>query len=126
MKRSSLFAMPGLLFATAQAQNLCFRPPSGSTRETVSPASLSWSEDKIGLLHDYPEQKNTKALIVRKDAGSVISLSGMSGRMRFSETYTAVGDHVLGLSAYPPGIYTLCRREPDGRLYGNRSIITIK
>lgn len=67
MKKISLFAMLGSLLAVAQAQNLYFPPLNGNTWETVSPASLGWCEDKIDILHNYLEQKNTKAFIVLKD-----------------------------------------------------------
>lgn len=61
-----------LLPVLAFSQNLYFPPLTGSTWETLSPASLGWCEDKIQPLYDFLDEENTKAFIVLKDGKIVL------------------------------------------------------
>jgi len=60
------FALASVTFIS-KAQSLYFPPATGSTWDTVSPASLGWCEDKIDSLYNYLGQTNTKAFIVLQD-----------------------------------------------------------
>ncbi|MBK8877887.1 MAG: serine hydrolase [Haliscomenobacter sp.] len=62
----------GLSISPGGAQNFYFPPLTGSTWETVSPASLGWCTDQIDSLYRFLDQKNTKAFIVLKDGKIVL------------------------------------------------------
>src|SRR5688572_24365821 len=51
----------------AGSQPLYFPPVTGTTWDTISPASLGWCQDKIDTLLDYLGNRNTKAFILLKD-----------------------------------------------------------
>lgn len=53
-------------FYKTEAQTY-FPPISGSTWDTVAPASLGWCLDSLNSVYNYLDQKNTKAFIVLKD-----------------------------------------------------------
>ncbi len=57
---------------SAKAQTLYFPPPTGTTWDTLSPASLGWCQDKIDTLIDYLGQHHTKAFIILKDGKIVV------------------------------------------------------
>lgn len=50
-----------------RGQSLYFPPVSGSTWQTVSPASLGWCVSEIDSLYDFLEKGETKAFILLKD-----------------------------------------------------------
>jgi len=62
-----LFVLPAL-----KGQSLYFPPNSGNTWDTISPASLGWCPDKIDILYDYLENRNSKAFILLKDGKIVL------------------------------------------------------
>jgi CubicO group peptidase (beta-lactamase class C family) len=49
-----------------------FPPISGTTWETITPASLGWNETELNNLYTYLQQKNTKAFIILKN-GKIVS-----------------------------------------------------
>lgn len=53
--------------SAAAAQPLYFPPLTGSTWESVSPASLGWCEDRLDTLYTYLEDENTKAFLILQD-----------------------------------------------------------
>ena len=62
-----------LLAATGtRAQQLYFPPNTGTTWDTLSPASLGWCTDSIPPLYDFLEQSNSKAFLVLKDGRMVL------------------------------------------------------
>ncbi|MDX1909783.1 MAG: serine hydrolase [Bacteroidia bacterium] len=61
-----VFLLVVLAVSPVRAQELYFPPLTGSTWETVTPASLGWCESKIDSLADFLEGQNTKAFIVLK------------------------------------------------------------
>jgi CubicO group peptidase (beta-lactamase class C family) len=56
---------------TPTTKNLYF-PPTGSTWEKVTPASIGWDESKIADLKTFLASSNSRALIVLKDGKIVI------------------------------------------------------
>ncbi len=54
------------------AQSSYFPPTTGTTWDSVSPASLGWCEDSIPQLLDFLDESNSKAFIVLKDGKIVI------------------------------------------------------
>lgn len=54
------------------SNQLYFPPTTGSTWETLTPASLGWNESNLQSLYTYLQQKNTKAFIVLKN-GRIVS-----------------------------------------------------
>jgi CubicO group peptidase (beta-lactamase class C family) len=62
-----------LLFTTgSQSQSLYFPPTTGTTWETVSPATLGWCTGNIDTLMSFLESKHTKAFIVLKDGRIIL------------------------------------------------------
>ncbi|MFT3751361.1 MAG: serine hydrolase [Paludibacter sp.] len=66
---SLLFVFPFVLYSQS-----VYYPPLNTQApwESVSPASLGWSADKIGPLYDFLEKENTKAFIVLKNGKIVL------------------------------------------------------
>ncbi len=57
-----------LIFSFYKTEAQTYFPPiSGSTWDTVAPASLGWCLDSLNSVYNYLGQKNTKAFIVLKD-----------------------------------------------------------
>lgn len=55
-----------------RAQSLYYPPLTGSTWQSLSPASLGWCTDKIDPLYAFLEAKHTKAFVVLKDGKIVL------------------------------------------------------
>lgn len=75
--KSGFFCIALLLFfqslsKPSYSQTLYFPPNSGTSWDTLSPASLGWCQDKIDTLLDYLGRENTKAFILLKDGKIVI------------------------------------------------------
>ncbi len=62
----------GLFAFSGKTQTLYFPPLTGTSWETVSPASLGWCTDQVDSLYRFLDQKNTKAFIVLKDGKIVL------------------------------------------------------
>ena len=76
-----------LLFISSQGktQPLYFPPISGTTWDTMSPASLGWCPSKIDSLYSYLQQTNTDAFIVLKNGKIVLE--------KYFGTFTADSVH---------------------------------
>ncbi len=72
MTRPILTSIAFLFALNATAQSFYFPPKTGSTWDTVSPASLGWCEDSIPQLLQNLDATNSKAFIVLKDGKIVI------------------------------------------------------
>jgi CubicO group peptidase (beta-lactamase class C family) len=70
--KKCLPALFSIFFLSAQAQSLYFPPTTGTTWDTISPASLGWCQDKVDSLIQYVGNRNSKAFIVLKDGKIVI------------------------------------------------------
>ena len=57
---------------TATSQTTYFPPTTGTTWDTISPASLGWCQDKVDSLVNYIGNTNGKAFIVLKNGKIVI------------------------------------------------------
>jgi CubicO group peptidase (beta-lactamase class C family) len=67
-----VFMLTTLMGSIAQAQGLYFPPLSGSTWDTLSPATLNWCQPRIDSLYQYLDNKHTKAFIILKDGKIVL------------------------------------------------------
>lgn len=67
MKKYFLLLLFAGMIGCISAQSLYFPPLNGNSWDTVSPVSLGWCPDKINVLYDYLEDKNSKAFMVLKD-----------------------------------------------------------
>lgn len=65
---------------------LYFPPNTGTTWDTLSPASLGWCPDKIQTLYDYLDLTNSKAFILLKDGKIVLE--------KYFGTFTADSVHL--------------------------------
>jgi len=72
MKKQILFFLFFLSILSSRAQSLYFPPLTGTTWDTISPATLGWCNTKVDSLLNYLGEKNTKAFIVLKDGKIVI------------------------------------------------------
>ena len=54
------------------SQTLYFPPVSGTTWDTISPASLGWCQDKLDTLINYVGNTNAKAFIILKNGKIVV------------------------------------------------------
>ncbi len=61
-----------LLLLEAKAQPLYFPPTSGTTWDTLAPASLGWCQPRIDSLYNYLQARHTKAWIMLKDGKIVL------------------------------------------------------
>lgn len=57
---------------SGKAQNLYFPPLTGSTWNTIDPASLGWCQNNIDSLYAYLEATNTKGFMLLKDGNIVL------------------------------------------------------
>lgn len=60
------------LIVNAKAQTLYFPPTSGTTWDTISPASLGWCQTRIDTLYNYLNARHTKAFIILQDGKIVL------------------------------------------------------
>ncbi len=58
--------------ASLFSQDLYFPPIIGNEWETLDPQELNWCDEKINVLYDYLEEKNTKAFLILKDGKIVL------------------------------------------------------
>ncbi len=72
MKKSGWILFLWLFPLIVRAQGLYFPPTTGSTWETISPASLNWCSAKVDSLYDFLDTNNTKAFILLKDGKIVL------------------------------------------------------
>lgn len=72
MKKYFLLLLFAGMIGCISAQSLYFPPLNGNSWDTVSPVSLGWCPDKINVLYDYLEDKNSKAFMVLKDGKMAI------------------------------------------------------
>lgn len=59
-------------FFNLAAQNLYFPPISGDEWETIDPHDLNYCDEKIAVLYDFLEEKNSKAFLLLKDGKIVL------------------------------------------------------
>lgn len=83
------------------ASQTYFPPLTGSTWQTLSPASLGWCQDSIDKMYQWLEETDSKAFIVLKDGKIVLE--------KYFGTFTADSLHVWNsagktLTAYTVGI----------------------
>lgn len=72
MKKHFLAVLLACIMGRVAAQPQYFPPLIGSTWDTISPVSLGWCPDKINVLYDYLQDKNSKAFMVLKDGKIVL------------------------------------------------------
>ncbi len=71
MKKNLLFLFL-LIALQSKSQSLYFPPVTGSTWDTISPATLGWCQPRIDSLYDFLESRNSKAFIVLKNGKIVL------------------------------------------------------
>jgi len=67
MKQLLFFLMLLVFTSEIKAQSLYFLPLTGNNWDTMSTATLGWCAEKVNILLQYLESKNTKSFIVLKD-----------------------------------------------------------
>lgn len=67
------------------AQSLYFPPTTGTTWDTIAPASLGWCQPNIDTLYSFLQNKNTDAFILLKDGKIVLE--------KYFGTFTADSFH---------------------------------
>ena len=75
------------LFSIIYFSNL-FPPNNSNIWDTLSPASLSWCQNKIDSLYDFLEINNTKSFILLKD-GKIVLEKYFNGHSDTSSWYWA-------------------------------------
>ena len=60
------------LFSISSISQTYFPPNNSNIWDTISPASLSWCQNKIDSLYDFLEINNTKSFILLKDGKIVL------------------------------------------------------
>lgn len=68
----TLFVILFLLATNLKGQSLYFPPNTGSTWQTLSPASLGWNLNQIDTLYNFLAANNTKAFMILKDGKIVL------------------------------------------------------
>lgn len=87
--------------SNSKAQSLYFPPLTGTTWDTISPASLGWCQPQIDSLYDFLEQTNSKSFIVLKD-GKIVLEKYFDNHSRDSLWYWASAGKTL--TAFTVGI----------------------
>lgn len=72
MKKLILLLMLTAFARFSSAQSLYFPPLTGSSWDTIHPASLGWCDEKIDSLINYLDQQNTKSFLLLKDGKIVL------------------------------------------------------
>ena len=64
--------LPILFCLNAKSQSLYFPPNTGTTWDTISPASLGWCQPRIDSLYNYLDARHSKAFILLQDGKIVL------------------------------------------------------
>ena len=72
MRKIFILIVFTLSLGIARGQSLYFPPTSGTTWDTISPATLGWCQPNIDTLYSFLQTKNTMAFIILKDGKIVL------------------------------------------------------
>jgi hypothetical protein len=126
MKLIFSLTLLGVLSVQLKAQ-LYFPPNNSSQWKNISPATLSWCQERIDSLYNFLDYNNTKAFILLKDV-LYFDKQIESDNLSFS-LFNSIGQLVdsnkflrsLNVSGFPDGLYYL--RLSNGHTNYSQTII---